>query len=221
MILLIDNYDSFAHNLARYFRRLGQEVVVLRNDEVDLIKVKELAPQALVLSPGPCTPNEAGCSLELVHALYKELPMLGICLGHQTVAAALGATIVRARVPMHGRTSLVEHRETELFLGLPQTFNVCRYHSLVVDPGTLPDELQITATCDDGTIMALRHRQYRVFGLQFHPEAILTEHGYELLANFLHLAGLGKQPSAVRFAASECLRPALSRQPLPAVPVTF
>ncbi len=221
MILLIDNYDSFAHNLARYFERLGQQVEVVRNDAVDVAAIRQLAPQAIVFSPGPCTPAEAGCSLDVVCEFHTELPMLGICLGHQTIAAALGAKIVRATTPMHGRTSVVEHYGTELFTGIPSSFTVCRYHSLVVDPASLPDELQTTATCADGTIMALRHRTHPVFGLQFHPEAILTEHGFELLRNFLTAAGLSVFPIDPSLTTSELRRPALPRPQLPEQPVTF
>ena len=221
MILLIDNYDSFAHNLARYFMRLGQEVKVVRNDSVDVAAIRQLAPQAIVLSPGPCTPDEAGCSLDVVRQLHTELSILGICLGHQTIAAALGAKIVRANIPMHGRTSVVEHSKTELFEGIPTSFTVCRYHSLVVDPASMPEELQTTATCADDTIMALRHRTHPVFGLQFHPEAILTEHGFVLLENFLAAAGLSASPNAQQLAASELRPPALPRPKLPDQPVTF
>ena len=221
MILLIDNYDSFAHNLARYFERLGQTVKVVRNDAVDVAAIRRLSPQAIVLSPGPCTPDEAGCTLDVVRQLHTELPMLGICLGHQAIASALGAKIVRAKSPMHGRTSVVEHRRTKLFETIPSSFTVCRYHSLVVDPESLPDALQTTATCDDGTIMALRHRTYPVFGLQFHPEAILTEHGFELLHNFLKLAGLPVPAVGPTLAASELRLPARPHPQLPEQPVTF
>ena len=221
MILLIDNYDSFAHNLARYFVQLGQEVKVLRNDVVDVDAIRQLAPQAIVLSPGPCTPTEAGCSLDVVRQLHTELPILGICLGHQTIAAALGAKIIRATTPMHGRTSVVKHRKTKLFEGIPSSFTVCRYHSLVVDPTTLPSELQTTATSVGDTIMALRHRTYPLFGVQFHPEAILTEHGFQLLQNFLAAAGLASWQSPQQLATSEFRPPALPRPPLPDQPVTF
>ncbi len=221
MILLIDNYDSFAHNLARYFERLGQAVKVVRNDAVDVAGIRQLAPQAIVLSPGPCTPDEAGCSLDVVRQLHAELPLLGICLGHQTIAAALGANIVRANTPMHGRTSTVEHQKTDLFEGIPSSFTVCRYHSLTVDPATMPDELQTTATCGDGTIMALRHRSHPVFGLQFHPEAILTQHGFELLRNFLELAGLPVSSFSPSLTLSELRVPVLPPAQLPEQPVTF
>jgi len=221
MILLIDNYDSFAHNLARYFERLGQQVQVVRNDGIDVAAVGRLAPQAIILSPGPCTPNEAGNSLEIVRRFHTELPMLGICLGHQTLAAALGAKIIRAITPMHGRTSTIEHQKTALFEGIPSTFTVCRYHSLVVDPASLPDQLQTTATCADGTLMAFRHRWLPLVGLQFHPEAILTEYGFELLQNFLTLAGLPAKRVNQSLGASELRRLPLPHSPLPEQPVTF
>ncbi len=221
MILLIDNYDSFAHNLARYLRLLGQEVLVKRNDAVDVAAVRQLAPQAIVLSPGPCTPHEAGCSLDVVRQLHAEIPILGICLGHQTIAAALGARIVRANEPMHGRTSVVGHDGSALFAGVPASLTVCRYHSLVVDPATLPAELLSSAACGDGTIMALRHQSLPVFGLQFHPEAILTEFGFGLLSNFLTIAGLSSSTIGVELSERELRRPALPASPLPAQPVTF
>jgi anthranilate synthase/aminodeoxychorismate synthase-like glutamine amidotransferase len=203
MILLIDNYDSFAHNLARYFRRLGQTTRVVRNDAIDAAEVRRAGPQAVVLSPGPCTPQEAGCSLEIVRELHTELPILGICLGHQAIAAALGAKIVRAQQPMHGRTSLVEHFGGPLFQDLPSPLVACRYHSLVVEPDSLPSELKVIATGEDGTIMAIEHVRYPVFGLQFHPEAVLTEHGYRLLANFLELSGLPSTADVSALAADE------------------
>jgi len=221
MILLIDNYDSFAHNLARYLRRLGQDVEVVRNDAVDVAAIGRLGPQAIVLSPGPCTPDEAGCSLDVVRELHTELPMLGICLGHQVIAQSLGAKIVRANTPMHGRTSRVAHDQSELFTGVPNPLSVCRYHSLVVDPATLPELLVTTATCEDGTIMALRHRELPVFGLQFHPEAILTEHGFTLLQKFLQVAGLKPIGDPKRLADDELRRPAPPLQPLPEQPFTF
>lgn len=221
MILLIDNYDSFAHNLARYLRLLDQEVVVVRNDSIDVAAIDELNPQAIVLSPGPCTPNEAGCSLEVVRQLHARIPMLGICLGHQTIAAALGAKIVRATNPMHGRTSIVVHDDSELFSSVPPQFTVCRYHSLVVEPTSLPAQLQATAHCKDGTIMALRHREHPIYGLQFHPEAILTEHGFQLLNNFLSSAGLASGHDVAALAAAEYRRPAPSSPSLPEQPVTF
>lgn len=221
MILLIDNYDSFAHNLARYLRRLGQEVQLVRNDAIDATDVRQLAPQAIVLSPGPCTPNEAGCSLEVVRQFHDQLPILGICLGHQTIAAALGAQIIRASIPMHGRTSLVRHDRSVLFDAVPSPLTVCRYHSLAVEPSSLPSDLHATATCDDGTIMALQHRNQPVYGLQFHPEAILTEHGYRLLYNFLQAASLTPSDYDTSLVSDELRRPALLAPELPEQPVTF
>jgi anthranilate synthase/aminodeoxychorismate synthase-like glutamine amidotransferase len=190
MLLLIDNYDSFVHNLARYFQRLGQETVVRRNDEVNAAAVMQSGARAVVLSPGPCTPNEAGCSLDIVRELHTGLPILGVCLGHQTIAAALGGRVVRAAEPVHGRSSSVRHNANGLFKGLPNPLRACRYHSLVVEESSLPPFLEPTAWTDDGTLMALAHRDYPVFGVQFHPESILTDCGYPMLANFLRFAGL-------------------------------
>ena len=190
MILLIDNYDSFVYNLGRYFQRLGHEVRVVRNTAIDAAGVAALAPDAIVLSPGPCTPERAGCSLELVRKLHGRIPMLGVCLGHQAIAAALGGRVVRAKEPVHGRTSAVYHRGLGLFSGLPDPLVVGRYHSLVVKDDTLPDCLEVTARLGDGTVMAIQHRSLPVVGLQFHPESILTECGYQLLAAFLRVAGL-------------------------------
>jgi anthranilate synthase/aminodeoxychorismate synthase-like glutamine amidotransferase len=190
MILLIDNYDSFVHNLARYLRRLGAETLVVRNDAVDVAAIRQLKPQAIVLSPGPCTPTEAGCSLAVVRELGSEIPLLGVCLGHQTIGAALGGKIIRAAQPMHGRTSSIRHLQTGLFENMPSPLTVGRYHSLAIDPRTLPVDLQVTATTADGTIMAVAHKSWPMWGVQFHPESILTEGGYTLLANFLRLAGM-------------------------------
>jgi len=219
VILLIDNYDSFVHNLARYFSRLGQVVRVARNDELSVSEIERLRPAAIVLSPGPCTPREAGVSLELVRQLRGRIPMLGVCLGHQTIAAALGASIVRAREPMHGRTSLVNHDGQGVFAGLPNPLTVCRYHSLVVDPASLPLELIATARTSDGTVMAIEHRRDRLWGVQFHPEAVLTQGGYQLLANFLRLSGIEAiQPLPA--LEQEIAAPRRS-PPLPIGPVTF
>lgn len=219
MILLIDNYDSFVYNLARYFERLGQETVVVRNDAIDAAGVRELGPAAVALSPGPCTPSEAGCSLEIVREFCDSLPILGVCLGHQTIAQALGGRVVRAREPVHGRTSEIEHEGTGLFSGLPQPLTVCRYHSLVVAEDSLPAELAVTARTVDGTVMALAHREWPVFGVQFHPEAVLTEGGYGLLANFLSAAGLVAPPSLPSLAEER--RQAVRPVQLPTTPVTF
>lgn len=219
MLLVIDNYDSFVHNLARYFQRLGQETVVVRNDAIDPAGIERLRPDALIMSPGPCTPTEAGSSLDVVRHFTGRLPILGVCLGHQTIAAALGGRIVRANQPMHGRSSTISHDSRGIFAGLPSPLTVGRYHSLVVEQATLPAELIVTARTDDGTIMALAHRDHPVVGVQFHPESILTEHGFEMLAKFLRLAGLPltNQPPDI-----DTERPARKPQGrLPDKPVTF
>ena len=190
MLLMIDNYDSFTYNLVQYFQRLDQEVLVKRNDEITVSQIVQLNPQHIVISPGPCTPNEAGISLDVVAKLKGQLPILGICLGHQTIAQALGANVVRAKQVMHGKTSPIYHANQGVFTGLPNPLTVCRYHSLVVEKNSLPDELQITAWTDTENgqfdeIMGLVHNSLALEGVQFHPEAILTEQGLELLANFL------------------------------------
>lgn len=219
MILLIDNYDSFVHNLARYFQRLGHETRVVRNDAIDVPGVRALRPAAVVLSPGPCAPERAGCSLDLVRALHTELPMLGVCLGHQAIAAALGGRVVRAREPVHGRASEVFHEGQGIFAGLPHPLRACRYHSLVVEEPTLPEDLEVTARTADGVVMALAHREFPVVGVQFHPESILTESGYELLAAFLRQAGL-TVPAPIPTFAGELREPAERDRPVPSV-VTF
>jgi len=187
MILLIDNYDSFVHNLARYVRELGDEAVVCRNDEVTLAAVAELAPSHIILSPGPCSPAEAGISIDLVRQFGPTIPILGVCLGHQCIGAAYGADIVRAGRPVHGRTSPIAHDGSGIFAGLPAPFRAARYHSLVIKRESLPPFLQITAETDEGEIMGVRHKEYPIFGVQFHPESILTEHGRQILSNFLKL----------------------------------
>jgi anthranilate synthase component II len=219
MIVLIDNYDSFVHNLARYLRRLGQETQIIRNNAARPAEIIDRQPAAIVLSPGPCTPNEAGCSLELVRQAAGRVPLLGVCLGHQTIAAALGGEVVRAAQPMHGRTSLVHHEGQHLFAGLPTPIIVGRYHSLTVCEDTLPSDLEVTARTDDAVVMALAHRKWPVYGVQFHPESVLTEGGYALLANFLRLAGI--EPAAdIPGVGDE--RPALvTPAALPQRPVTF
>ena len=189
-ILLIDNYDSFAHNLARYFIRLGQSTVVLRNDEIDEADVQSLGPAAIVLSPGPCTPAVAGNSLAIVQAWHTQLPMLGVCLGHQTIAVALGASLRRSPEPVHGRTSRITHDGKGIFTDLENPFSACRYHSLGVDEPTLPPTVEVSARTEDNLMMAMRHRELPLVGLQFHPESILTPFGYPLLAAFLKTAGL-------------------------------
>jgi anthranilate synthase component II len=219
MIILIDNYDSFVHNLARYLRRLGVETQVVRNDAATPDAIVCRQPQAIVFSPGPCTPSEAGCSLDLVRSAAGRIPMLGVCLGHQTIGAAFGGRVIRGPEPMHGRASRIVHDDRGLFAGLPSPLTVGRYHSLIVEEPTLPPELQVTARSEDGIIMALAHRQWPIFGVQFHPESILTEGGYTLLANFLGLAGLDL---AALPPKTEDEKPASSAPTLvPAGPVTF
>ncbi len=220
MILLIDNYDSFVFNLARYFERLGHETCVVRNDAIDVPRIEALRPAAVVLSPGPCTPDEAGCSLEVVRRLATKLSILGICLGHQAIGAALGARVVRAAEPVHGRASAIFHGGESVFAGLPNPFVAGRYHSLIVDRTTLPACLQVTAWTADAMIMALAHRTLSVVGLQFHPESILTDAGYDLLAAFLRTAGIGKGTPVPRIE-SERAEPAPLGPPLPTAPVTF
>ncbi|HHQ4477133.1 TPA: aminodeoxychorismate synthase component II [Aeromonas veronii] len=190
MLLLIDNYDSFTWNLVQYFGALGQEVVVKRNDELTLDAIAQLSPRFLVISPGPCTPNEAGISLDAISHFAGKLPILGVCLGHQSLAQAFGARVIRARQVMHGKTSLIRHRNEGVFKGLNNPQRVTRYHSLVVERDTLPDCFEVTAWSEhaDGSfdeIMGLRHKTLPVEGVQFHPESILSEQGHQLLANFL------------------------------------
>jgi para-aminobenzoate synthetase component 2 len=188
MILVIDNYDSFVHNLARYIRELGWPTNVVRNDAIDLTTVEALSPSHIVISPGPCTPNEAGISVALIERFAASIPILGICLGHQAIGQAFGGKVVRARRPMHGKTSLIRHDRAGVFADLPNPLRATRYHSLIVAKEGLPGDLMVTAESEEGEIMALRHRRWPVVGLQFHPEAALTEHGYDLLRNFLGCA---------------------------------
>ena len=185
MLLMIDNYDSFTYNLVQYLGELGQHVAVYRNDQITLNDIEALAPSHIVISPGPCTPNEAGISVELAEVYGGEIPILGVCLGHQSIAQAFGGRVIRAQILMHGKTSMISHCETGLFAGLPSPFQATRYHSLVVERSSLPECFEITATAEDGEIMALRHQRYPVVGVQFHPESILTQHGHRLLDNFI------------------------------------
>ncbi|HGY1172009.1 TPA: aminodeoxychorismate synthase component 2 [Klebsiella aerogenes] len=185
MILLIDNYDSFTWNLYQYFCELGAEVLVKRNDELTLAEIASLAPEKIVISPGPCTPDESGISLDVIRRYAGKTPLLGVCLGHQAIAQVFGATIVRAAQVMHGKTSLIEHNGEGVFKGLNNPLTVTRYHSLVIDPPTLPADFIVTARSASGEIMGIRHRQWDLEGVQFHPESILSEQGHQLLENFL------------------------------------
>lgn len=185
MLLLIDNYDSFTWNLYQYFCELGAEVSVKRNDEITLTDIARLSPQKIVISPGPCTPTEAGISLEVIRHYAGKLPILGVCLGHQAIGQAFGARIVRAGRVMHGKTSAIRHNGSGVFAGLPDPLTVTRYHSLLIDPTTLPDAFDVTAWSADNEIMGIRHREWDLEGVQFHPESILSEQGHALLANFL------------------------------------
>jgi len=196
VVLVIDNYDSFTYNLVQYLGELGEDVLVRRNDEITLPEIVALHPVAIVLSPGPGTPAEAGICKDLLVELGPALPTLGVCLGHQCLGEAFGGTVRRASQVMHGKVSRVTHAEQSVFRGIPSPFAATRYHSLVVDRDSLPPDLEVTAWTDDGTVMGLRHRQYPLAGVQFHPEAILTEHGHKLLANFLQDARAGTSGTA-------------------------
>jgi len=194
MLLLIDNYDSFTYNLVHYIGELGVECLVHRNDAITVDEVEAMGPQAIVVSPGPCTPNEAGICVDLIKKLDGSVPLLGVCLGHQSIGQAYGGKVVRAPVPMHGKLSTISHDGKGLFEGLPERFEVTRYHSLIVERESLPECLEITSETDDRIIMGLRHREAPVFGLQFHPESIASEHGHGLLFNFLKIAGFSPRP---------------------------
>jgi anthranilate synthase component 2 len=184
-LLMIDNYDSFTYNLVQYFGELGAQVEVFRNDEITVAGVAERRPDFLVVSPGPCSPAEAGISVEAIRHFAGKLPVLGVCLGHQALGAAFGGKIVRAQQLMHGKTSVITTTQEGVFAGLPQQFTVNRYHSLAIEPASCPAELAVTARTDDGEIMGVRHRELPLQGVQFHPESILTEHGHAMLKNFL------------------------------------
>lgn len=185
MILVIDNYDSFTYNLVQYLGELGEDITVKRNDEIDLAGIEALAPDHILISPGPCSPNEAGISLSLIEHFKGKIPIFGVCLGHQSIGQAFGGEVVRAEKLMHGKTSAIYHQGKSVFEGLPSPFIATRYHSLIVRRETLPDCLEITAETDEGEIMGLRHKEYAIEGVQFHPESIITEHGLTMLRNFL------------------------------------
>ena len=203
MILLIDNYDSFVYNLARYVRELGEVPLVRRHDAITVDEIVALDPSHIIISPGPCSPREAGISTGVVRELGSRIPILGVCLGHQCIGAAYGGEIVRAGLPMHGKTSRIHHSGNGLFAGLPSPFLATRYHSLVIAPASVPNSLQVTATSEDGEIMAVQHTEHPVYGVQFHPESVLTEHGYRLLDHFLH--GVPASPRPVPVAADGAL----------------
>ncbi|HUH60963.1 MAG TPA: aminodeoxychorismate/anthranilate synthase component II [Candidimonas sp.] len=187
MLLMLDNYDSFTYNLVQYFGELGEDVEVRRNDEVSVAEVVAMNPERICVSPGPCSPAEAGISVELIRHFAGQVPILGVCLGHQAIGAAYGGDIVRAKQIMHGKVSSITHTGTDVFGGLPSPFVVTRYHSLAVKRDTLPECLEVTAETEDGEIMGLRHKTLPVYGVQFHPESILSEHGHALLRNFLNI----------------------------------
>jgi anthranilate synthase component 2 len=186
-VLVIDNYDSFTYNLVQYLGELGAEVLVRRNDEVSPEEIPALNPDRIVVSPGPCTPNEAGVSLEVIEKAPTGVPVLGVCLGHQAIGQAYGGKVVRAKEPVHGKTAKILHDGEGVYKELPQGFEATRYHSLVIEPESLPEDLQITSRTEDGTIMGVRHRDFPVEGVQFHPESVLTRSGHELLKNFLEV----------------------------------
>ena len=196
MLVLIDNYDSFSYNLVHFLGELGAEAAVWRNDAITPDEVLARRPEAIVLSPGPCDPDKAGICLDLVRRAAGRTPLLGVCLGHQAIAQAFGARIVRADAPMHGKLSAIRHRGGSLFAGLPSPFEAMRYHSLTVEPESLPSVFDIAADTEDGTIMAIRHRDLPIHGVQFHPESIASEYGHEVLANFLDIAGVRRRRAA-------------------------
>ncbi|MBI5483621.1 MAG: aminodeoxychorismate/anthranilate synthase component II [Deltaproteobacteria bacterium] len=188
MLLMIDNYDSFTFNIVQYFGQLGEDVQVHRNDRITLAEIEALRPERLVISPGPCSPDEAGISVSVIKHFAGKIPILGVCLGHQSIGAAFGGKVIRSVALMHGKTSAINHDGKEIFAGLPNPFMATRYHSLIVDRPTLPDCLEVTAWVDNGEIMGLRHRDLPIWGVQFHPESILTECGVDLLRNFLSIS---------------------------------
>ena len=202
-VLLIDNYDSFVYNLARYVRELGETPVVRRHDALTVDEILADPPSHIIISPGPCSPSEAGISTELIRRAGATIPILGVCLGHQCIGAAYGGEIVRAGRPMHGKISLIHHRGTGLFSGISSPFRATRYHSLVIAPASVPPELEIVATAEDGEIMAVQHVRHPVYGLQFHPESVLTEQGYRLIDHFLH--GVPEVPRPLPVAADGAL----------------
>ncbi len=196
MILVVDNYDSFTYNLVHYLAELGAQTHVIRNDDLTAAEAIALRPEAILLSPGPCSPNEAGICLDLLSTAPDDLPIFGVCLGHQAMGQAFGGDVIRAKQLMHGKTSPIHHEGRSIFKGLPSPFTATRYHSLAVRRESLPDVLEVTAWTEDGEIMGLRHRTRQIHGVQFHPESIATEHGHDMLANFLTLAGVKRLAAA-------------------------
>jgi anthranilate synthase component 2 len=195
MLLMLDNYDSFTYNLVQYFGELGEDVRVYRNDQITVEDIEALKPDHICISPGPCSPAEAGISVAVIKHFAGRIPILGVCLGHQSIGAAFGGKIVRAKEIMHGKTSLVTHRGTDVFRGLPSPFTVIRYHSLAIERESLPDCLEVTAETADGEIMGVRHKTLPIYGVQFHPESILSEHGHDMLRNFLTMNHADKRPA--------------------------
>ena len=190
MLLMIDNYDSFTFNLVQYFGELGVDVRVIRNDQIQISEIESLAPEWIVISPGPCSPKEAGVSVDVIRAFSNKIPLLGVCLGHQCIGHAFGGVVTYAKTLMHGKTSPIKHRSQGVFRGLPSPFTATRYHSLAIDRASLPDCLEVTAETQDGEIMGVRHRSMPIEGVQFHPESFLSEHGHQLLKNFINQADL-------------------------------
>lgn len=195
MLLLVDNYDSFTFNLVHYFGELGSTCHVVRNDALSVEEAMALSPEAIVISPGPCSPNEAGICCELIEKAAGKIPVLGVCLGHQAIGQVFGGHVIRAPAPVHGKTSAIIHKGTDVFEGLPENVEMTRYHSLVVDPESLPDQLVPTAYTHDGIIMGLRHKYFPVYGVQFHPESIASHHGHDILRNFLKIAQRKNDPT--------------------------
>lgn len=187
MLLVIDNYDSFTYNLVQYFGKLGMPQEIYRNDQITLSQAIDRKPDRILISPGPCSPNQAGISLDIIHHFSGKIPLLGVCLGHQAIGQNFGAKIVRAQRLMHGKTSPIHHHNHAIFAGIPSPFLATRYHSLIVDPNTVPPSLEVIAHTEQGEIMGLQHREYPLWGVQFHPESIATPHGLQILENFLHL----------------------------------
>ncbi len=188
-VLMIDNYDSFTYNLVQYLGTLGAEVIVRRNDQTSLKEIRGLKPEAIVISPGPCTPAEAGISVDVIKSFYREVPILGVCLGHQSIGVAFGGKIIRAKRLMHGKTSQIYHTGKGVFENIPSPFTAVRYHSLVIEKESLPGVLELTAWSEDEEIMGVQHKEYPVFGVQFHPESVLSDYGMDILKNFLEIAG--------------------------------